>query len=172
MKHLYKKTGLFVCCLCCMFFCGCQKQDVKTEEEIIVAESEIDGNEDSRGEQSVGIGIDTPYGALYYSEEWYDYLRVDILEEDNKYQVDFYADYDTHQFLLFSIIYGEFTEGVLLGNFRYEKNVVPVCLQIGQLEIPEDFPNELIDSVYAMREEVNKVCEQIYNEEHFIKEDN
>ena len=167
MKRSIQKLALLSCCVVCFFISGCQNQEKEISQVSVNDNSENVTNENEM--QIEGIGIDTPYGKLVFPEQWYDYLKIEIIDEKNIYQIDFLAEYDTHQFLLFSIIYGETMEGLKLGNFTNRNKEIPVYLKVTELVIPNDFPNELEDSVYAMQEEVNYICEQLYNDVNFEK---
>ena len=172
MKAFNKLFILTICSIIGIYVLGCthrggeniQEGNVKSNQQI---ETEL---QEDKEEIISDIGIDTPYGSLLFSEEWYDYLMVDITEDDAFYKVDFYADYKSNKFLLFSLVYGSSTSGTLLGIFENpEQEDVPVYLQMDELEIPEDFPEESVDSVYAMREEINNICDQIYKQNFFVK---
>ena len=172
MKVLNNFFKFTICCIICISVLGCTNQSTDSTREDNNTQNQQLESEMYKGKDEMipGIGIDTPYGSLYFSEEWYDYLKIDITEDDQLYKVDFYADYKSNKFLLFSLVYGSSTSGTLLGIFENsEQDGIPVYLQMNDLEIPKDFPEESVDSVYAMREEVNNICDQIYKQGFFVK---
>lgn len=183
MKKIFlRKSAVLAWCMICFMFVGCgTEQEIKesegVESTVVQEETEVnnvDVQEEvlkEKTEENSGIEIDTPYGKLRYSEEWYDYLNIETLDTEDRYQVDFFAKYDEYEdysFLLFSIIYGDDEEGMLLGSFEGQENSeVPVYLLMQEIEIPENFPDNLVESVYAMQEEVNSIVAQISSTSNF-----
>lgn len=171
---MYKKIILLSICTVFLLFTGCTKESESKEENTQKEEMEALDVEEIPAEEETGekaevtdICVDTPYGELHFSEEWYDYLKTEVVEEASTYSVTFSADIAGNVFSLFAITYGE-SEGDLLGTAAdMSGNTVPVYLNIYELQNMDTLDSGQKDIVYAMSESVNYVLEMMRQSEDF-----
>ncbi len=121
---------------------------------------------DYQKKEWTGIPVDTPKGTLFFSDEWSEYLDVQV-DDTNDYSITFSGKYDKYQIKLFTLTFGENEENTVLGIFQ---DGTCVSVKMYPLEIPEDIPEEKQDAFYAMQEEINNLNEQLQEMDGFQSE--
>lgn len=131
-----------------------------------IRETQIDNQSEESGankkNRQTGIPIDTPYGELFFSEEWNDFLEVKVSDKTN-YTIAFYTNLEKEKIKLFSVVFGSDSKGELLGTIDDQWGETrEVSIIINELKGMENISEENRDVGYAMQEEVNDIIEQIY----------
>lgn len=102
--------------------------------------------------------VETPYGVLSCQSAWGQDLFAEVLE-GHVCTVTFFGKMtETDAIPLFSIIYGG-DSGRFLGEL--EEGTVPVYLQYYGLPADGSMPQETMNKLYAMQEEVNRVIQSL-----------
>lgn len=104
-----------------------------------------------------GIPVQTPYGEIYFSDEWTAYYDDEIVEENGSYTITFFAKYEDYKGELFSLIFAKNSDATLIGTIEDDN----VYIDMKELDIPKDVPDEKVNAFYGMQEEVNRIMEQL-----------
>lgn len=146
---------------------GCGNKAVQTTEATVaaqteptVAETEAVATEETFADPNI-IAVKTPYGKLYYQEQWAEFMKVVQLTEGENLTVRFAAEINGMEYLLFTLDIGA-GEGDLVGIITDADGVqrdvfLSVEENIEHAELSQDEQNRL----YAMQEEINFVLENL-----------
>ena len=107
------------------------------------------------------VVVSTPYGNLYYQEQWAEFMKVVQLTEGEKLTVSFSAEINGMDYPLFLLEIGEAAGdpvGTLTDAQGVQRNVyLTVEENMEHTQLPQDEQNRL----YAMQEEINYVLENL-----------
>ena len=105
--------------------------------------------------------VNTPYGDLYYQEQWSDNMVVEQKAEGDLVRVSFLAEFNGLKYALFDLVIGggeEESVATITDAAGTVRNVSVNFLELGEYpELSEDDQNQL----YAMQEDINYVIENI-----------
>lgn len=108
--------------------------------------------------------VETPYCNLRYTTVWGSSLYTETVE-DNGDKIIFYGKVgEIEPQPLFEICFGE-SQGALLGWVTDQH--VPVYLTFFELDPKWDWPQENVDNLYGMQEEINVIIENLNQEQDF-----
>ena len=146
---------------------GCGNKEVPPTETAVVVqteptvtETEAAATEETFADPNI-IAVKTPYGRLYYQEQWAEFMKVVQLTEGEKLTVRFAAEFNGMEYPLFVLDIGA-GEGDLAGSITDADGVqrdvfLRVEENIEHAELSQDEQNRL----YAMQEEINFVLENL-----------
>lgn len=158
MKRLMLVSLIALMLLSCLGCRQSEKDDQEKKEE--TTEQSASENEFFQSNEKT-FKIDTPYCALYYSEEWKDSVKVDVASEE-PYTADFTALLDGHNVALFSIVIGkDFGEGYALGTLKTDKGEVTVYLIDRSGDIAVELSDESQLVFEHMCEDVNVIISNL-----------
>ena len=112
-------------------------------------------------EDYTSVTVTTPYGKLYYDEQWSSWMRTEQEREGNNLTVTFKAIVSQKSYSLFRVIVGELDEepvGQLTDDKGTKRNVYIIVDDL--IEDP-DLSAEDQNLLYSMLEEVNHVIEKL-----------
>ena len=146
---------------------GCGNEEVQPTEAVTVVQTEptVEETETAATEEMMSdpniITVKTPYGKLYYQEQWAEFMKVVQLTEGDALTVRFAADFNGMEYPLFTLNIGAGT-GDMVGTITDAEGVqrdVFLCVEenMEYAELSEDEQNRL----YAMQEEINFVLENL-----------
>ena len=107
------------------------------------------------------VTVSTPYGDLYYQEQWVDHMRVEQSQNGEICKISFEAELSNGRCSLFTLEIGG-GSGVHIGRLMdaqgTKRNVYATVHPI-----PEDMAltEEEVNRIYAMQEEINYVMEYL-----------
>lgn len=114
-----------------------------------------------RPEGSNYVIVQTPYGELYYQDQWEEFMRIEQTQEGNVLQVAFEAEINGKRYALFTLSIGG-GNGSMIGRVMdssgVKRDVYAVVHSVaGSTELNENEINRL----YAMQEEINYVMQYL-----------
>lgn len=168
-----KYLAAFMACLvAAAMFAGCQKEDVPPldteaaqQETAGVAENDsmviLEETEATEQVYTGTIEVSTKFGKLYYQDQWEDYMRVELTEEDTHATAAFVAEIEGVKYSLFQLVIGQ-SDGEPVSQItddQGEKHDVFVYMEeiIGIDSLTEGEQNRL----FAMQEEINYIIESL-----------
>ena len=107
------------------------------------------------------VFVDTPYGRLFYQEQWAEFMKTEQIKEGDILLVRFCAEIDGVDYPLFSLSIGG-GEGepaaALTDSDGIQRDVYVIIEEIVE---QEGFSEEEQNRLYAMQEEINYVMQNI-----------
>lgn len=161
-----KRNLLVALCLLLLVFTGCGQKAEETAQqpEAATEAPDVQETEETPVETTVRYDImvvNTPYGDLYYQEQWSDNMVVEQKEEGDLVRVSFLAKFNGLKYALFDLVIGggeEESVATITDAAGTVRNVSVNFLELGEYpELSEDDQNQL----YAMQEDINYVIENI-----------
>ena len=107
------------------------------------------------------VAVNTPYGRLYYQEQWAEFMKVEQVTEDGLLYAHFVTELNGANYPLFTLLIGT-AEGDASAQLTDADGVQRnVYVQIEEFVNVESLSAEEQDRLYAMQEEINFVIENI-----------
>lgn len=108
------------------------------------------------------VGIETPYGTLYYPGIWEDSMRSETKEESGSYQVVFYGCVGEREEWLYTVWFGEAGENAFtVGAVEADGQMIAVSMEMSDFIPDESWSVEEADQICAMQESLNDMIEKI-----------
>lgn len=151
MKQMVKKYVMVIvmCLVVLHIFTGCTSE--KNDIDKIKKETEIL----------------TPYCTLEFPKEWQEYMTYKESEDKGVFTENFYCSIGKKQARLFAVHFGETSEGELLGNLKFEEEMIPIYIEIFTLSDKTDWTDEEKNIIAEMTEAVNEVIQSIKKNKSF-----
>ena len=128
--------------------------DVGDEKEVIIQ------SEDEFVDPNV-VMVNTPYGKLYYQEQWIEFMKVEQVTEDGLLYAHFIAEINGANYPLFTLLIGV-TDGDASTQLTDADGVQRnVYVQIEEIVNVDGLSDEEQNRLYAMQEEINFVIQNI-----------
>lgn len=127
-----------------------------------------DSQEQSTGQSGNGT-VETPYGTLYYSEEWKDSIRAECKELDFGMDVLFYGSIAGEEYWLYTVSFGGSAEtpaGVIETDQGY---MMDVTYELSDFAPDDSWTAENKDAFCAMQESINYLLEKLQENPAFTK---
>ena len=164
MLKMRRIVSLILTAVLLVTFAGCGKKTPQAEnlpDPIPMDEPEDSVTVPQKEENLNIVTISTPYGELYYQEQWSEHMRVTQQEDSNYYMVAFAAEFNGMQYPLFELLIGEEVVDPVAkitdaNGTKYDVGVNFLELR-EHPELAEDEQNQL----YAMQEDINFVVANI-----------
>lgn len=152
-------------CILCMvllttMLIGCSTEDAKhsTGGEISVGNTSGTVDEIQIAEE---IEIDTPYGTLYFPNQWEEFVTAEQKEDDDTVVVTFTATVQDTTYPLFEVTIGG-TDGVKAGELTDAKGTKrTVYMQVYELEEDPNLTDSEQNRLYAMQEDLNYLIDHL-----------
>ena len=135
------------------------------QQEQIVIDDIQQSEEEQEPEESESnpdsVAVKTPYGNLYYQEQWLEYMKIEQVEESECLRVAFFSVINGMDYPLFCVYIGE-ADGALVGQLTdmegTQRNVYVAMEE--NIEHAELSKSEQ-DRVYAMQEDINYIIDNL-----------
>lgn len=115
------------------------------------------------------VGIETPYGTLYYPGEWEGNMRIENVEKDSSYSVNFYGNVNEREELLYTVWFGESGENAFpVGTIKVNGQEISVSMEMSDFVPDESWSTDDSDKICAMQETLNDVLEKIQKLPDFV----
>ncbi|MBQ9968602.1 MAG: hypothetical protein IJO88_07760 [Oscillospiraceae bacterium] len=103
--------------------------------------------------------LQTPYGELTYPGLWTDKVAHETIEEGDTVQIVFRSTLKDAEVELFRLSYGAVPEGGFVLGQMADGAMVSVVM--GSIEPDDAWPQETLDTLYALQESVNDLLVQL-----------
>lgn len=141
--------------------CGGMQQPADSANQASSADSSASASDSSKGEK--GKTISTPVGNLVCPSNWNDDVQIANNVSSGKGTIDFYGSVNNEQVRLFSLVYGDDSQGYFLGTVPDSSgNQVKVSLDISQIEPGNGWSDSDKSKMNDLQEGVNVLLDQIY----------
>ncbi|MCH5182948.1 MAG: hypothetical protein J1E00_02110 [Oscillospiraceae bacterium] len=167
---MFKKLTLIACCIVLLLamLSGCEKGNAAPS----ASDASPPAGESERTEPAVSepaapgdfsvtavegaIAIDTGYGRLFFPEQWTELLRTEREVGEGYVKITFSAALDGTVYPLFEIAVGDYDGGSHIGSLTDGNGVARnVRMELISLRDVTDLPEDELDWLYAMQEDVN-----------------
>ena len=180
---LKKMIRFAVLVLACLFIVSCSNDDsqvTNTENTdihtiVIQAESTNINTTESENEDipflkydSDTFEISTPFVPLYYPVKWKDNVKVESFEVNGNYEVNFTALLEDKTLPLYSIIFGNVTNGYELGYIEYGSEKLQVFLFDYMMTEPGLMSEDNKAKYFEMAEDINVIISKLIYEDGMI----
>lgn len=160
MKKIKKwVSGMLSVLLICLLLAGCGNG---TEPNGTQGEDSASNNSNVQDTAPKKLEIETPVGTLTFPEEWADEVQTKDTSPDGQYAVSFYGTVNGEDVLLFELSVGTKEGSYQLGSAPDANgNMLPVWLNISEIEAKPDWSEEDTTRINTAQECVNELIDQL-----------
>lgn len=107
------------------------------------------------------VTVSTPYGDLYFQDQWEDYMETEQNVTDDAVEVSFYAQINDMNYTLFYVTIGP-GEGTCVGELTGPDGVKrEVFVRSNEMEEVPELSESERNRLYAMQEDINYIIENL-----------
>lgn len=160
MNKIRKWTSCVLCVLLvCLLLAGCGNG---AEPNGTQGEDGTTNGSDTQNETPKKLEIETPVGTLTFPEAWAGDVKTKDTSADGQYAVSFYGTVNGEDVLLFELSIGTKEGSYQLGSAPdVNGNMLPVWLNIKEIETKPDWSEEDTTRINTAQECVNELIDQL-----------
>lgn len=108
------------------------------------------------------VPVKTPYGTLYYQDQWQECMVVEQIEGDGFITVIFEAEINAVRYPLFKLMIGSDPEQSIATVTGDDGQQYGVSVVLDEIGIYDALSSEQQNRLYAMQEEINFILANLY----------
>lgn len=149
-----ERSNIIICMLLmALLLCGCgSKANENTQNE----------NSDNI-EISEDIVVETKNGDIKYSDQWEEFARTEVTEENEISEVVFSAEINGNSYKLFEVVInGDESKGEYVGDVTDKDGQThKVYIKMESIEQDDNLSDEEMNRLYAMQEDINYIIDNL-----------
>lgn len=149
--------------LVCLLLAGCGNgTEPDSQPNGTQGEDGVSNSSDVQDTAPKELEIETPVGTLTFPEEWAGEVQTKDTSTDGQYAVSFYGTVNGEEVLLFELSVGAKEGSYQLGSAPDANgNMLPVWLNISEIEAKPDWSEEDTTRINTAQECVNELIDQL-----------
>ena len=113
--------------------------------------------------------IDTPYCILKYPKEYFEYLYIEEIVENEVFSQKYYFEASNNKIELFTLYFNNKKIGYAIGSIKVGQDIIPFNIELSDYERDSLITDEEFDMVRNMQEAVNDIIQSFKENENYVE---